>query len=296
MDGPNWNKIFDNKKLILVNYGGFFENLCATMILEAISIIRPSYEVEWLVNPFMRDIWKINGLGKESTSEITQEDLNQHPAPVFFNKDQTIVYMNSLYNYRKTYTYLGKSVCPDNRPAVGQAFRNIMIKWDRRYLPKMRNLRRPENLLQLAKMGRFDLNKPYILLCPDTSGLSENPEVGLNWTVNDVKSFAAMVRNTKYNLVIASSFPQKYYGIRALIVSCQIEMMLYLISNCSVILSRDVDFFSSAVLLGKAKVMSLYLKRNAFKVQKMIKYTSANNEYYTKYKKLTPFDVFERLP
>jgi hypothetical protein len=213
-----WRDAFENKKAVIINFKGFLENLISTTILEAVREIRPNQELEWMVNPFFKQIWSLNGLGKESSFSIDTKTLEGYPVPLFYNSNNTSVYINSCLNYRNVFTYYGQERYHDQKAASQQIFRNLMVDWSHLYLPKMRNLRLPDSLGKLAASSRFSLNNPFILLIPDATGMSDHDEKSLDWNLNEIRSFAAMVRDTKYNLIILSPYHQKYYGIKAFIL------------------------------------------------------------------------------
>jgi len=293
LDFQYWKEAFENKKAVIICNNGFLENLIATTIAESLREIRPNQEIEWMVNPFYKKLWSINGLGKESAFYIDAEKLKKYPVPLFFNSNNTSVYINSCYNYRTVYTYYGKERYHDQKAVCEQVFRNLMVDWSHLYLPKMRNLRVPDSLERLAASSRFSLSDPYILLIPDVTGMSDHDEQSLDWSLNEIRSFAAMIRNTKYNLVIMSPFPQKYYGIKAFVPPMNVESLLFLMSKSSVILSKEVDFSIGSLLIGNAKTFSLRLKKE-FKLEKNKRFLTVENDIVTS-KKLSPYYVFQEL-
>jgi hypothetical protein len=293
LDYEHWKYAFENKKSVIICHNGFLENLSATMILESLVSIRPFQKMEWMVNEFFKDIWKLNGLGKETDHIIEQNKLIKYPVPLFFNSSKDIVYLNCLNNYLDVYSLFGEKRYHDKRSAVRQIFQNSLVDWSHLYLPKMRNLICPEYLNKLASSARFNFNNPYILLIPDVTGMSDHDTFSLNWNINDIRSFAAMVRNTNYNLVILSPKPQRYYGIHAFISPCKIDALLFLLSKASVVLSKDVDFLISSLMLGNAKAFSLKIK-NEFKIEKNKKFLNVENEVFVS-DKLSPYKVFQEL-
>lgn len=293
IDYNSWQKAIADKRLILVNYGGFFECLLSTSILEALSILRPNNKLEWITDPFMKDIFLLNGIGKESIINLPKETLRKYPCPLFFNKNNNIVFFNCLNNYIKLFDYRG--IYQKNIKVIlsKQLFRNSMISWDYKYLPKMKQLNCPQDLGKQAKLYNFKLNKPYILVIPDITGYSEHSIYSLNWNHKDIIELSSMLTNTKYNLIICTQFYKKYHGLRALVVKNTIHNLLYLIKNCSVILSREVDFLLSAMLLGESKIISTKLKKE-YSLDQNQKYLEAKNELVI-VDKLNPYIVFKNV-
>ncbi len=292
LDFNNWHQAFENKKAIIICHKGFLENLFTTSVLEAVKSINPSQAVEWMVNPFFKRVWSLNGLGKESDHVIDEELLTKYPVPLFYNADDTTVYLNICNNYRIVYTFYGQKRYHNHKAATFQLFRNIMIDWNFSYLPKMRNLRLSESLKNEAVRSRFSFEKPYILLIPDVTGLSDHDDFCINWKINEIRSFAAMIRG-KYNLVILSPDPRKYYGIHAFVPKFDIESLIYLLSKASVTLSREVDFAIGSMILGNSLTFSLKNYKE-FQLERNKKFLTVENKVITS-NALTPYFVFQEL-
>lgn len=289
LDFKHWNEAINGKTVTTICYGGFLENIMSLTFLEAVNELKPSHELNWICDFRFKDIWKINGLGSEAEYKVAQEQLLGYPVPLFFDANSETAYFNCIDNYINIKTYYGESKYHDKKAICHQVFRNSMVDWSLRYLPKMRNLFLPEGLSHF----KFDFDKRFILLMPDTSGLSSHNVSCLNWKVNEVKSFAAMLQAKGYNLVILTPNTQKYYGIKALVLNTNIDFILFLLEKASIILSKDVDFLIASMLLGNAKVFSIENK-NEYKIQKNKKFLCVENEIFTS-KELSPYLVFQEL-
>lgn len=291
IDPKSWDRIFQGRQVVLAAYGGFFETLFSFSIAEAINQLKPKTKIKWVGDRFYDQIRVANGLASSSDLEIDQNTLSKFPVPIFFDKKENL-FINCLNNYRKVFSYAGEFRYNDKRAAVKQIFQNIMIRWEPKYLPTLRQ-ECPGHLEKLAKLRKFDLQQPYILLIPDRTGWSDHDVSCLEWSLNEIRSFAAMVRASDYNLVIFSPAPEKYHGIKAFIPPFQLNDLLYLLDNAKVVLSKDVDFVLGASIVGNAKTISLPTI-NEFKIEKNRKFLLSSNEART-LRDLSPLKALEEL-
>ena len=286
LDLDSWQYAVKDKKIVPICHGGFLEHICATMVVESIAANNPSKKIEWISDKFYEQIWKANGIGKKSDVYLDKGILQQYPAPLFFDADDTIVFSNCLNNYLTVNSIRKSKSYNDSKAATMQIFRNAMVPWRTSYLPKMRNLSKPD-------LVDFDESKPFIVLFPDVTGMSEHDVFGLDWTINDVRSFASMLRNTKYQLVIVSPNTGKYFGLQAKVFSSNINTILYLLSKAEVVLSKEVDFSISSLVLGNVTAFSLKLK-GPFDLKKNKKFLQVDNTVFIN-KSFTPYEVYQEL-
>ena len=292
MDAQNWHRIFENKTPVLCLNGGFIENLFALSYFEVLNYFYPGKKLEWCGNPVYKKMNELQGLAT-STNRISYEDLVGYPVPMFFNKNKTAVFMNCLNNYCNVYTYQEELKYKDSRAIFRQIFRNIMVNWDVKYLPKLRNLNIPEKLANMAKISHFNLDAPYVLLMPDITGWSDHNVTCLDWTLQDVRSFAAMLSNTGLNLIILTNVPQKYYGMKAFVATLNLENLLYLLQKSKFLLAKEVDFILSSLLLGNSTAFSLK-GSGALKISKNQKYLKCDNEIIIT-DRFGPIDVYKEV-
>jgi len=230
-------------------------------------------------------------LANRSDLEIDPDALSKFPVPIFFDKDNTL-FVNCLNNYRKVFSYTGEFRYNDKRALTKQIFQNIMIDWAPKYSVQIRQPC-PESITKLSKIRKFDPEQPYILLIPDCTGWSDHDACCLNWSMNEIRSFAAMVRRSDYNLVIFSPRPEKYHGIKAFIPPFQLNDLLYLLDHASVVLSREVDFILSTLIIGNARAISLETS-NEFKIEKSRKFLKTDNDVRI-LRDLSPLGAFGEL-
>jgi len=292
MNSDRWNHLFRDKTGVLCLNGGFIENLFSLSYFEALNTIYSRYPMEWCGNSLFKKLNDIQGLAKP-TKRISASVLHQYTVPVFFNKNKTAAIMNCLNNYIDVYTYWGEFKYRNDKPLLKQLFNNLMITWNEKYIPQLRRIELPEKLLKIANTSRFDLKKRFVLLFPDITGWSDHNSLSLTWGINEVRSFAAMLTKTNYNLIIASPNPQKYYGTGALTISLDVENIVYLIKESSFVLSKEPDFVLAGLFIGNTTPCALKLYNECCLIRNK-KFINPNKKIITS-KNLTPLEMFEVL-
>lgn len=292
MDADNWNKIFKDKRIVLCLDGGFIENLFTLSYFEVLRYFIKDPKLEWCGSEFYGDISRIYG-SSISDFKISKDILKKYPTPIFFNSKKDVVFINCLNNYMKVNNYFGDFRYNDHKAIFKQLFRNIMVDWNERFIFNLNKLSISKDLFKLKSNMKFDLDKPYILLIPDIVGWSNHEVSCLNWSVQEVKSFAAMLNHTKYNLIILTPFSYKYNGVKALLPKCTIENVLFLLKKSTILLSKEIDFNLASLLVSNNIIFSLKTFKE-FNIEKNKKYIDAKNVILTS-DKWTPFEVYEKI-
>lgn len=290
LDQSAWKKIFTNKEVIIACFGGFLESYFATSIAKAIKHISPSTEVYWNGKSdylHFGELPQFNG----TKSILNKELINNYPVPLFYDQEQKVVFMNILFNYIYKYTYRGDFGYHDKKSVFSQIFRNSFLEWDKNYLFDY-NYDDVDFRLWL-KQCKLSLNENIILLFPDETGLSIHDQSSLEWSVMDVKSFAGMLTRTNYRLVICSSNPQKYYGIRAVFLPPKPSYIFNMVTNAAIVLSKEVDFTIISGIVGNSFAYSLKLK-NELSVDKNFKFLNVEPSIEIS-KEITPIRVFKEI-
>ena len=292
MDNNSWNKIFKDKESVFIANKGFVEAVYTLPLIEVLNHKSPGTKLKFISGDFDL-VYESQGLAKKTDYSISNEVLNKYPAPVFFNKNKDTAYVNCLNSYINIKDYYGQFKYRDKKAIGGQIFKNIMLDWDNRYTPNLRNLEPSIGMKEFAKARGLNFNHPYILLIPERTKLSKHGASCLGWSVSDVRSFASMISGKGYKLVILTNYPEKYYGINAIISTIKLDFLLYLLVNSNIILSEEVDFLLSALLISNAKIFS----KETFdecKIEKNKKFFRAENDICT-FKNLSPIDVLGEL-
>jgi hypothetical protein len=293
MDVENWKRIFSDKTPVLVLNGGFIENLFSLSFFEVMNYLYPLKEMEWCGDNRFVELVKYQGLAKV-TNRISLDRLIGYPVPVFFNKNKTAVFMNALNNYIDVYSFRGDFKYVNKKFLFLQIFQNMMIDWNKNYIPKIRNLERDNNYIkQQFKIRNLNENAPIILIIPDNTGLSMHNVKCLDWTIQDVRSFSSMISKTGYNLVILSKTPQKYSNSNCLSLTDSIYNIVYFLNKASIVLSHDIDFLLAELLLGDAVIFSLR-KTLQYRIQTNQNYIGSYNDIFVM-NEMTPMDVFKEL-
>ena len=236
------NDKLQNNDLTVIAYGGLLETYCSLYVLEALNLNVPSANLYWEGNPAFKLLIETNGLAKMSKNILGEKVVYQYPLPVFFDKDDK-AYFNCLYNYFPINTRQKMT------PAHKIFTRNI-FGFDKKYLPKMRDVCYPESLAKSLMLQKIDPNKFLVVLFPDKAQGSLHDVDCLGWGVKSIKSFYSMLKQSGIQLVIATNTASKYYEFPC--VSLNIENAIYLLSSANVILSRTVDYLHVGYMMGAA--------------------------------------------
>jgi hypothetical protein len=292
LNSDRWHYLFRDRISSLCLQGGFIENLFSLSYFEALNTIYSRHKMEWCGNSLFKKLNDLQGLAK-SSKRISSSVLYQYPVPAFFNKNKTATFMNCLNNYIDVYTYYGEFRYRNDKALLKQLFNNLMIKWDDKYIPQLRRIDLPEKLNKLANTSRFDLRKKFVLLFPDITGWSDHNSISLTWGLNEVRSFNAMLSKTDYNLIIVSPYPQRYYGLGALIVPMAVDNIIYLIKESSFVLSKEPDFVLAGLFVGNTTPCALKLYNECCLIRNK-KFVNPGKRIITS-NNLTPMEMFEVL-
>lgn len=266
------------KKLVVCSFGGFLEAYYSLSILEAFNYEIPKIRKFWCGPEDYHCFVEWNGIAK-SYNDIQSSDVNRFTTPMFFDKNGR-AYINSLYNYIDVKSYYLTPGYTDRSPAIEQIIKNSILPWDDRYLPKLRKLEKPEGLDTFLKMQRINLNNSYILLFPDSVDSIHN-ESALNWSANDVKAFAAMMKQSNIPVVIVSKNTNRWTYSQAKTVPYRPDFALYLITRAKFILSKDADFLLVSNAVSEAITLSDKIN-GALDPEKNNKFLGYKNVIYMK--------------
>lgn len=296
MDADHWFRLFDNRTAVICCFGGLLENICALPIAEVLSQLMPGTKIEWACPTALSAVWEMNGLGTKHEKDINQDFLTNYFSPMFYYGDD-YTYINTLYNYIFLYNFAMQKIKRSRRTAFYQIYKNIMVPWSYKYFPKMRKVEIPKEFANHARLYKYDLSKPFILLCPDDLLVSQHFKKDyLKWGLEDVRSFAGMVNNSKYNLIIITHDIGKYYGLKSLVYKPDLEVLLYLISKSYMVISKNVDVLYGAQLLNNNSIiMGSVVPNRVYNSYKLKRYIESENRIIFPRNGLKPIDAFRRL-
>ena len=235
---------------------GLIETYFSLSYFELFNKSNSGKKLFWAGNDkFNKLIW-MNGLAKPSEKIFTNKLLNQYPVPVFLDKKNN-VYFNFLNNYIRVSTYYNEFRYVDNAPLLKQIWRNTTIgAWDKRFLPQLRSFS-TSKIQKWIGDNRFYMNKPYVCIFPDVkSGLSIHDGRMLNWNIQQVKAFSAMVRQAGYSSIIFTNNAMAFSGEN--VIPLDLEFILYFLSKTKAVLSEEVDFLLLSLMVSEnVKIITL---------------------------------------
>ena len=284
----HWQKALSKKEVVITAHAGLFESLLSCSVLEVINKLLPGKTLHWIGEDDFSQIYYLNGLATRSYL-IDKEQISQYPVPLFFDADDR-VYINCLHNYVNVYTYAGEYRYKCRHAVSKQLFQNSMVDWSVRYLPQLRNLEEPVEYKKWSNTVKFKEQRPYVLLFPEQTGLSQHDAVGINWTPQEVRSFVSMLKPAGVSVVLCVKDVRRWHGMQAYFPPFQLDIVLYLMSGALAVIARDVDFLLSAMLVSDAMIIA-NTQRHELDLNKNKKYLQVSNEIHLS-KNMSPYQVF----
>lgn len=293
ISSDTWHSVLADKQPVVVAYGGLFESFWSLSICEAFNIIEPHRRLFWAGNDQFEPLLALNGLAKPFPEHMDPGILLRFPVPLFFDK-LNYAYFNCLHNYIKVKSYFLEYRYRDLRASARQIFENSSLDWDIKYLPKLRKFsHEPEEFIKWKNLSKFYVNKPFVLIIPEKTGYSDHRGTCLDWDVNQVKALGAMLHQAGLSLVVCTDKEIKYHDGVSFFVKPRLDLILYLISKASAILSREADFLLLGLAVSKAKIVALPQKFH-LNYYKNRKYLNVPNAICVQ-ANMTPKDAFEHI-
>jgi len=279
--------ILQGRDAVVSGFGGLAESFYSLSILEAINRETPGSKLFWCGDEVYHYLIELNGLAKPF-DQITQSDLDRFPTPIFFDQNDR-AYFNYLNNYLDTKTYYLEKGYRDRRPAIQQIVEKSTLKWDERYLPKLRNFKRPDDIDHYLKMFRIHVNGPFVLLFPDGDIYSQHSVDCLGWDIHQIRSAAAILQQRNIPLVLMTNNINRYAYSQAKVLPLRLDWAIYLMKKASAILSKNIDFLLVAYAMSDAKLVSIEQKHE-YNLPKNMRVIDCHNDIYIK-EELHPVEV-----
>lgn len=261
-----------DKEIVVVALQGLIESFFSLSILETINYMMPGHNLYWSGYPIYYPMIKRNGLAKPFDKYIDHDTLERFPIPIFFDKENR-AYFNCLNNYLEvTPYYLGIAGYKDRRPIFKQIAEKSTAPWDVRFTPMLRHADISQEALPMK--GRA----PHVLIFPERSGLSVHPANGLDWTIDQTRSFCTMLR-PEFKPIVVVKNPGQYFNVNAEVIQFSVESVLRLLPGAYAVLSKDVDILLMAFALSNAKILSKPLPAH-LSLEKNAKFLLKNNDIY----------------
>lgn len=250
-----YDKVIEDKEnLVVLCYGGLLESFLSLTIVEALNKQFPQKKLFWSGYDDFKDLIKIQGITQPINSIIDENKVKQYPIPIFFDKEDN-VYFNALHNYltKDPFVYT-EEIRINKKPIVRQIFDNSLLRWDKRFLPKIRqlNLRKYD---KWANLERFYNNQKYVLIFPNKTTFSAHNKIScLSWTDKQILRLAALVRHAGINLVVCSdlgTYSHYYNAPNIFVAKPDLSIIIKLYENASAVISRDIDYLFLGLALSE---------------------------------------------
>lgn len=242
-----YNKIIKNKNIVTLCFGGFFESYFSLFIIEALNDLSLSNKIYFKGDSRFNYLVHSQGIASIFPYDLNKDFGFKYPAPLFLD-DSNNVYVNCLNDYIIARGFKGTGTWPVKRPVTKQIFTNSMLNWDEKF-PIFRN---EENIkfLNWCKLYKFHYRKPYAFILPFETGLSNHNVSCLNWSIYDIKKFAAMVKQY-INVVVCTKTPELFLNSDVYAINVDVSLIVSLLQNCSFLLSKEVDYILCALCMNK---------------------------------------------
>lgn len=288
LDYKSFNKLIENKNIVLLCFGGIFESYFSLSILEAYRHIGLNNRLYYKTYSKYNIIYKMNELSSEFKYSIGDKFHTRYTTPLF-NDNSGNAYANVLndYLFYKNFRYKGKFRRKSS--VLSQMFDNSLLDWDS-YYPVIRNDGRFDNW---CRINKFDYKTPFVCIFPEKTGNSIHKSDFLGWSVGMTREFSSMVK-THANVIICTNHPERYHGTGAFIVKPDnIDIIIGLIVRCSFVLSNEADYLLIGLLNDKYIIFN-QLKGYMYKCLRpelAAEYLNVPLNYF-KSSMVTPHDAF----
>lgn len=292
LDGDSWNRAVSDRTPIITCFGGLYEHYFSLSIIEALNKILPSKKVYFNGDEKFNALIKLNGISLPENL-ITPELVKNYPLPLFFDEDDN-VYFNVLFNYLEYHNVVGEVIFKNKNSISKQIFINSCLDWNISYTPQLRNLTEPLEFTKWKESKKFNIDKPFVLIFPDSTDLSMHSVSMLDWSIAQVKSFVSMCSGSGIHTVIITKNGGRYTGINSLVIPPNLEQILYLIQKCNVILSNEIDFLLLSLILSKNATVFARDQKHRYSIKYNQKFLQTDKKII-QLKTLNPLDVFKAI-
>lgn len=286
IDKNTWSTALKDRDLVVLCYGGLIESFFSLSVVEALLRLESSKKVFWAGDKRFYDLVKFYG-----KTEITScENIShKYPVPLFLDKKNK-AYFNVLNNYLTKYSYYGSHPQKNHKPIFEQIFSNSMLPWDNKYYPKISwNF---QKLKAWAKTARFYFNKKFIVIIYDESCFSDHKINCLDWNQRNLREFASMMRRFDIEIVLCTNNRASFYDSPYYQAPQELDIVLPLISQASIVLSSNIDFLLISLIISEAAVVApILLSQKEFDLFENAEFIGAENVIFTT-DTMTPHETY----
>jgi len=275
IDQETWNEALDGRDAVVLAHSGLLESFFSLSIVEALAHVETSKRLFWAGNEHFQSLVSSHGRAQF----LKMPDVcSRYPVPLFMDKRRA--YFNCLNNYRFEKSYYGTHMRHDSTPVCKQLFRNSLLSWDTRYVPKLTT--GGVGFDAWKKMARFHDNKKHILIIPGRTGCSRHPTNCLGWGSRELREFTAMLHRFDMEVVLCTGSRTTVYDAPYVQAPRTLGIILSLIPRASMVLADDIDFLFIALAMSKAAIVAPQkCSENEFDLYKNAEFLEAENVIFT---------------
>lgn len=283
------NSKLRDKNITTLSFGGLFESFYSLCVFEMLNNKMPGHNLFWSGNNEFQTLIHRQGLARISTDNLSEEDVDRFPVPLFFDKGSG-AYFNFLNNYRNVYTYNRRLSYQDKKAATGQMLSNLLVDWDTRFFPRLRNHHTcPPELRAMLLTRSININKPFVLIIPGKSKYSNIDFDCLGWGVAQFKSIVGMLSHSQITPIVVSERGHIHLP-NAKQIPLSLDFIIFLLMRAHAVISTSVDF--PLISLGMPECKLISKKNNAeFSLQKNAKFLNSTNKILFN-EEINPIDVW----
>lgn len=288
-----WSRVISNHDPIVVSNGGLMEAYYSLSYFELLNLNFHTKKFYWSGDPKFNSLIRINALAEPVNKPLDKSFPVRFPTPLFMDTVGN-VYLNALNDYTFFRSMYGGKNKPNYLPLIQQIANNSTQPWDERCIPVMRNWNLlPAQISQWAKVNRFNLQKPYVVICPDR-GLSMHKQSALGWNEMQVRSVASMLMQSGIQTIVFTNHMRKMQSNPAWFVKADIPWMLFFASTARAILSEEIDMLMVTLGLSEhTRVIGKPLKYQ-WSLEKNAKFLG-RKQVILEMDELTPYLVFQAI-
>lgn len=278
--------VINNKDTYMVVFGGLLESFFSLILLEVTNKICPQNDLYWIGKSTFSDLVKLNALAKISNINFNKELLINYPTPLFVDKKDH-VYYNFITNYIKNPFTLKKIPFP----IIQQLLNNCIIDKPLEYLPELRLTDFLDSYHTACLLAKINENKPFLLIFDDMK-LSMHNKKTLNWSVQQVFSFASMLNSIGVDCVMLTDKVTRYHNSAVKALPFRFDYAWHLLTKARYLMSYCIDPLLIGILLSsKCRIISNVLDKE-FNILNNFNYLH-NGEKILAKERVEPLEAFE---
>lgn len=279
-----WNSILKDKDFTILCYGGLIESYLSLSIARALLQNGLCNKVSWAGRDVMYPLVKASG--NVILSDFPDLSEN-YPTPIFLDKNNN-AYINCLNNYLQYKKYWGKPGPIRKDPIAHQIFEKCTLPWNSKYIAQIDI--NNEYYIKWYTLNKFYDNNKFIIII-DSNKYSDNDLDYLQWQPKQIRELIGLMQ---CQTILVTDQIQYYNSLpKVKIVNpSNLELILHLIKNCHILLSRSVDWLILGMCISDANIFSRDTENKCFDLHSNAEYLGVDNVIYSSID-LSPMEVFQ---